>query len=422
MKEEFLHYLWKYRLLKAPLTTTSGEAVEVIKTGIHNTDAGPDFIDARLRIGETLWAGNIEIHLQASSWYEHKHDNNSAYNNVILHLVLNNDKPARRSDGQTIPCLECNDRIPELLHNKYIDLMSSRLWVPCARIIKFCPEIVISSWIETLLVERLTQKSEALEMILESVSNDWEEAFYRLLARSFGSKINTIPFEMLAASLPHKILTRHHNQALQTDALLFGQAGFLKENISGNYPESLKQEYDFLRNKYSLKPLDAAVWKFLRLRPAAFPTIRLAQFSSLMQQSPALFATVKEARDLAALKSLFRVVINEYWQNHYRFGKKATRKNSKSPGTDTIDLLLINAVVPMLFLYGKQHQYEELQHRALSLLEQLPPENNSIVRRWKSLGVVVHDAFASQALLHLKHHYCDQKRCLNCRIGNELLK
>jgi hypothetical protein len=422
MKEEFLHYLWKYRLLKAPLVTTNGEAVEVIKTGIHNTDAGPDFIDSRLRIDGTLWVGNIEIHLQSSSWYEHKHDGNKAYNNVILHLVLNNDKPARRSDGQIIPCIECNDRIPELLHDKYTDLMSSRLWVPCARIIKFCPEIVVSSWIETLLVERLTQKAEALEMILKSVGNDWEEAFYRLLAGSFGSKINTTPFEMLAASLPHKILTRHHNQALQTDALLFGQAGFLEEEIRGSYPESLKQEYDFLRNKYSLKPMDAAVWKFLRLRPAAFPTIRLAQFSSLMQKSPALFARVLEAGDIGAIKSLFRVDINKYWQNHYRFGKKSSGNKQKSPGGNTIDLLLINAVVPMLFLYGKQLQYEELRNRALSFLEKLPPENNSIVRRWKSLGVAVHDAFASQALLHLKHHYCDPKKCLNCRIGNELLK
>jgi hypothetical protein len=422
MKEEFLHYLWKYRLFMFPLKTTEGEPVEVIKPGIHNTDAGPDFTDARLRIGDTMWAGNVEIHLQSSSWYDHKHNSDNAYDNVILHVVLNKDATIKRSNGQVIPCLECNTLIPMPLYEKYKGLMGSRLWVPCARIIRYCPELVIASWIEAQLVERLNRKSKSIESVLQSSGNDWEETFYRQLARCFGLKINTVPFEMLATALPHRILARHQDQPLQIEALIFGQAGFLNENCSDPYFIELRNEFEHLKNKYTLRPLDVSVWKFLRLRPSSFPTIRLAQFAALMQQSESLFSLILEASDLAVLKSVFRARINHYWDDHYLFGRKSENEKEKFMGEDSIDIVLINAVVPVLFLYGKYFGYQEYVNKALALLEQLPAENNSIIKKWRSLGIKVPDAFTSQALINLKQEYCDQKRCLYCRIGNELLK
>lgn len=422
MKEEFLHFLWKYRLFISPLTTTLNEPIEVIRPGVQNTDAGPDFVDARLRIGDTQWAGNVEAHVLASSWYDHNHDKDSSYDNVILHLVLNNDKPAKRTNGQVIPCLECDKIIPTALYETYKGLMNSKLWIPCARIIRSCPEIVIGSWIETQLVERLAAKTAAIEMILKTTGNDWEETFYRLLARSFGLKINTLPFELLAASLPHKILARHHDQPVQVDALIFGQAGFLDYNFTGGYPAMLKKEFEFLSKKYSLQPMDISVWKFLRLRPVAFPTIRLAQFSALIQSTASLFSRVLETKEIDQLRSIFKLKASEYWDTHYRFDKQSSDLVPKLLGDQGIDLLLINAVVPMLFCYGRLHQSDEFKTRAFNLLEALPPESNATVNRWKSLGIPVKDAFTSQALLNLKTSYCDHKKCLNCRIGNELLK
>jgi hypothetical protein len=422
MKEEFLHYLWKYRLLRIPLITTNDQLVEVIKPGSHNHDAGPDFIDARLKIGDTLWAGNVEIHALSSSWYEHGHDKDPAYDNVILHVVLSNDKPAVRTNGQSIPCLECDNLIPASLYDKYKLLMNSRLWIPCARIIQYCPEITINSWIEYQLVERLESRSKQIEEILGAVNNDWEEAFYRLLAWSFGLKINAIPFELLASSLPYKILSKHKDQPLQVDALIFGQAGFLESDYSDHYPQQLKKEYEFLRRKYELKSLGISVWKFLRLRPPAFPTIRLSQFSCLIQKTSGLLSAIIEEKDTGRIASFFNVKAGEYWINHYRFDRQSKDAKVRVLGNQAVGLILINAVAPMLFLYGRHHQYEEIKNKAFLLLEELPAEDNAVITKWKSIGIKVNDAFTSQAVLNLKKLYCDHKRCLYCRIGNELLR
>lgn len=422
MNEEFLHYLWKYRLLRTPLISTNGDIIEVIKTGLHNPDSGPDFLDARLRIGDTLWAGNVEIHVQASSWYDHGHFSDKAYDNVILHVVLDDNKTVKRSDGQIITCLECNHLIPAELIEKYSDLMSSRLWIPCARIIRFCPQIIIDSWIENQLVERLENRSVNIQSLWESTNHDWEETFYRLLARTFGLRINALPFEMLVASLPYKIITRHLDQPDQVDALLFGQAGFLQGEISDDYPAKLKKEYSFLRKKYSLDPIENSMWKFMRLRPPSFPTIRLAQFSALLQRSSALFSTLLETNEISDFRTIFKVSAGTYWYDHYRIDTRSKESKQKVVGEQSIDLMLINAVVPMLFFYGKHYQLDVFRQKAFNLLEKLPPEQNSVVKKWQSLGIAVPDAFNSQALLNLKQLYCDKKRCLYCRIGNELLK
>lgn len=422
MNEEFLHYLWKYRLLREPLITTSGESVEVIRPGIHNPDSGPDFTDARIRIGDTTWVGNVEIHLYSSDWKSHRHDQDEAYNNVILHVVLHHDIAIFRNNGQEIPCLVCADLIPPELYEKYKNLMSSRLWIPCARIIRFCSPITIKSTIESLMVERLDKKTEAIEHSLKLLNFDWEETFYRILARTFGLQINSLPFEMLASSIAYRTLLRHNNMPLQVEALLFGQAGMLNKDFTDFYPTSLKNEFSFLKQKYSLIPLNESLWKFMRLRPAAFPTVRISQFAGLIQKSGALFAEIIETTSLQRLRELFRVSASEYWNNHYRFEVQAKDDKPKVIGEETLDLVMINAVVPMLFVYGKMHHHDEITNRALSFLEELPAESNAVVKKWKSLGVEVKDAFSSQALLHLKQVYCDPKRCLNCRIGGELLR
>ncbi len=422
MKEEFLYYLWEYRLLVHPLHTTDGETIEVIRPGTRNTDAGPDFIDARIRIGTTIWAGNVEIHMQASAWFDHKHEKDPAYSNVILHVVLNSDRPVCRPDGQFIPCLECSNLIPDSLYEKYKALMNSRLWIPCARILKFCSKIIISSTIEAQIVERLLNKTKAFEKMLENLNNDWEEVHYQLIVRSFGLKANALPFEMLATSLPQKILMRHRDQATQVEALIFGQAGFLSDRLRDPYPLQLKSEYEFLRNKYSLQPLDKSVWKFLRLRPAGFPTIRLAQLAALMQQSTSLFSAILDTDHIRALRSLFRVKPNEYWDSHFRFDVKSSCTKPKFLSEQCIDLLIINAVIPLLFLYASQHQMDKYKMKGLGFLEKLPPEKNSVMQQWEACGMEVNNALTSQALINLKNQYCDRKRCLDCRIGNELLK
>lgn len=422
MKEEFLHYLWKYKLLGSPLVGTYGETIEVIKPGAHNTDAGPDFIDARIRIDGTTWAGNVEMHLHSSAWNAHHHDQDLAYNNVILHVVLHKDAPVFRSNGQEIPCLECSGLIPPALYEKYKGLMSSKLWVPCARIVKYCSTLTIRSCIESQLVERQNRKAETIEQSLQNLNYDWEETFYRLVARSFGLQLNSFPFEMLASSISYKTLIRHNNMPLQVEALLFGQAGMLECDFADPYPLALKNEYVFLKKKYSLSPLNASVWKFLRLRPAAFPSIRISQFADLIQRSGALFAEILETTSIEKLRDLFLVRASEYWNNHYRFDVPAKENRPKVIGDDSINLILINAIVPMLFMYGRMHRMDEITGRALLFLEELPAESNTVIRKWKSSGIEVNDAFTSQALLHLKQVYCDHKKCLDCRIGGELLR
>jgi hypothetical protein len=422
MKEDFLHYLWKYRLFQLPLLTTDNEPVEVIKTGIHNSNSGPDFIDARLKIGGTIWAGNVEMHLQSSSWFEHRHHRDGAYDNVILHVVLHNDKPAEQSNGQSIPTLECHNRIPESIFEKYQGLMASKLWIPCARIISHCPDIVISSWLETQLIERLANKAQAVEQVWLNCDNDWEEIFYRLLARAFGLKINSLPFEMLAASLPFKIIAKHLDQAVQVDALIFGQAGFLDNTLNDDYPARLKNEYVFLKNKYNLQGISQQTWKFMRLRPGAFPTIRLGLFSSLLQQTNSLFSFITETADTEKMKALFKVRAHDYWNTHYRFDVESEQESIKTLGESAIDLIMINAVAPILFFYGRHYGNEDFIDRAIHLLESIAPEQNSIITNWTKLGIEVKDAFASQALINLKNNYCSRKRCLECRIGSELLK
>jgi len=421
--ESFLHFLWRWRRFDAfQLTTTQGQSLEILHPGEHNTHAGPDFFNARVRIDDTLWAGNIEMHLQASEWLAHKHQDDPAYDNVVLHVVLEEDLPIQRAgDGSRLPCLVLQGRIPPQVLNTYQRLEHERAWIPCERFFTGTPEIIRLNWLDRVLVERLEQKTAGIADLLKTTENHWELAFYVLLARNFGLKVNIEPFEALARSLPLNVLARHKNNRLQVEALLFGQAGLLGENFQEEYPKILVREYRHLAHKYGLRPLAASQWKFLRLRPANFPTVRLAQFAALIHQSAHLFSQVLETVHLRSLENLFAVQPSEYWFQHYQLDKPSSPR-SKTLGRDFVHLLIINTLIPMLFHYGRMKEDPNLQNRALRLLEELPAESNAILDGWDTLGMRARHAYQSQALLHLKTRYCDAKRCLECAVGHFILK
>ena len=423
MPESFLHFLWRWRRFDAQnLLTTEGQTLEILHPGEHNTHAGPDFFNARLRIGDTLWAGNVEMHRLSSEWLAHRHQEDPAYDNVVLHVVLEEDQPITRArDGSRLACLVLQGRIPPRLLAIYQRLEHERAWIPCESFFAATPDIIRLNWLDRVLVERLEQKTTAIEALLATTETHWEVTFYQLLARNFGLKVNAEPFEALARALPLPVLAKHKNSPLQVEALLFGQAGLLEENFSDAYPQTLAREYRHLAHKYGLLPLAASQWKFLRLRPANFPTVRLAQFAALVHQSAHLFSKVLAADSLRRLENLFAVQPAGYWLNHYQFDKESLPR-TKLPGRDFVQLLIINTIVPFLFHYGRTKGDADLQNRALRLLEELPAEGNAVLDGWAALGMRARHAYQSQALLHLKTRYCDPKRCLECAVGNFILK
>ncbi len=422
MKESFLHFLWRWRRFDAQnLLSTEGQPIEILHPGEHNDHAGPDFFNARLRIGDTIWAGNVEIHLRASEWLAHRHSDDRAYDNVVLHVVLEEDQPIRRANGERIACLALQGRIPPKILENYQRLEHEQAWIPCENFFPKTPDIVRLNWLDRVLVERLEQKTAAVAEMLAATNNHWEEAFYRILARNFGLKVNAEPFEALARSLPLITLAKHKSSLTQVEALLFGQAGMLADTMADPYPTELQREYRHLAHKYQLAPLAASQWKFLRLRPANFPTVRIAQFAALVHQSAHLFSKILEANTLRELENLFDVHLGGYWLDHFQFDKPSVRR-TKSLGRDFVHLLVINTIVPFLFFYGKQKDLDEYPKRAIRLLEELPPEANAIVDGWAALHTPARNAYQTQALIHLKTRYCDAKRCLECGVGNAILK
>ncbi|MFA6084478.1 DUF2851 family protein [Mucilaginibacter sp.] len=422
--EDFLHYVWKFRLFdRINLQTTEGEELEVYATGLHNTHAGPDFQNARIRINETTWAGNAELHLSSSDWKRHGHTADNAYDNVILHVVYRDDEPLIRTDGRRVPTLELKDRISSDLYNRYHNLIfGAKTIIPCEASIASVDGLTMENWLTRILVERLEKKSETVITALNLNRGDWEETFYQFLAANFGFKNNALPFELMAKSLPQNILAKHKNNPMQIEALIFGQAGFLNDDFTDEYPRSLKKEYEFLKKKFNLTPIENHLWKFLRMRPQNFPTIRLAQFAALVVQSNHLFSKVLETKEMKALRDLFsNIQINNYWETHYRFDKES-KPVGKHLGAASVDTILLNTVALFLFSYGRHLQQQYYISRSLKLLENIPGEQNSIMTDFANLGLKINTAFESQALLELKNNYCDYKKCLQCGVGIKILK
>jgi hypothetical protein len=422
LREDFLHYVWRFKQFDfSQLKTTNGENIEIFQFGQYNTDGGPDFTNAQIQIGKTLWAGNVEVHIKASDWLKHMHGKNLAYNNVILHVVFEADTVITNSVGQPIPTLELNGRISLKLKNTYLKLLHEKAWIPCANQIGSVPDFTKTIWLDRMLIERLEQKTTIIAEALERNNNDWETTFYQMVARSFGLKINVEPFERLAQTIPLITLGKHKNSLFQLEALLFGQSGFLSGDFKEDYPNQLKKEYEFLKHKYQLTGIPKTMWQFLRLRPPSFPTIRIAQFAALIHQSSHLFSKILEAENIETIERLFEVQVSDYWQCHYVLDKES-QKRKKSVGSSTVQLIIINTIIPALFLYGKFKSEERYKDKALKFLEQLPAENNKIIDEWQSLGFKANSAYHTQALLQLKKQYCDKKNCLSCSIGNSILK
>ena len=422
MREDFLHYLWRYKRFDfLNLQTTDNQLVEIVEFGEHNQNAGPDFLNARLRIGETLWAGNVEMHLNASEWLAHKHDEDAAYDNVILHVVMDEDKIIFDRNKQRLACLVLKPYITENLLGTYQKLLHNAHWIPCQHHFFTVSDLVKSAWQSRLLVERLEEKIAVFETSFYQNKQHWEETFYQALAKNFGVKINDLPFELLAKSLPLLTLAKHKDSLFQIEALLFGQAGMLQEAFEDDYPKRLQKEYFYLQKKLQLEPISASMWKFSKLRPGNFPTIRIAQFATLVHHSVHLFSKILEAKNTKSIQDLFEIKLSDYWNEHYVFDK-TSKKISKTLGKDTVNLLIINTIAPFLFLYGKIKNDEVYKDNAIAFLEELAPEKNTIIEGWQDLGLKPSSAAETQSLLQLKNKYCNAQKCTQCAIGIAIMK
>ncbi|TWW01006.1 DUF2851 family protein [Chitinophaga pinensis] len=470
MSEELFQHIWQFRLFtQSGLSTLEGDPVQIDHPGQLNRHAGPDFTAARIRIGNTLWVGNVELHLRTSDWFRHGHQHNLQYRNVVLHIVFEHDVAGDNTHG--IPILELRYCIPKLLLQRYEWLRQSQAFVPCAGSVAEVPSLVWTGWKDRLLIERLEQRADVLKVWLLQTQYDWEEVCYRALARGIGMPVNGETFLALARSLPYKLLLRHQHDQLQLEALLFGQAGMLEDKrgdvaddewklnrdeaevsgemrrsiggdevdliagsvadqgvikgvetrgISDEYMRRLRQEYTYLRRKYKLIPMDGQRWKWLRMRPASFPTMKIAAMAALLHRHAHLFSVMLEAKDAATLIKLLEVPLSGYWQTHYRFGKPVAQ--TRMPGKRAVHNMLINTVLPLLYVYGREKKDGDYQEKAVAMLRQLPPEDNHLIREWKALHVSAGSAGETQALLQLKQTYCEEKRCLHCAVGARLVR
>lgn len=418
--EYLLHYVWKYRLFnQTNLQTSDGRNIEIIDPGLHNTDAGADFFNAKIKIDDRVWAGNVEIHQSSDDWNRHGHHTDKNYNSVILHVVGNVRGSVKNEKGLEVPQMKL--AIPDNIRENADYLLNSISNIPCKNYLSDINKEIISSWLSVLGIERLERKTNDILAHLDRFNNSWDQSFYVLLTRNYGFGLNSDEFERMALSLPFNIIQRHSDSLFQVEALLFGQAGMLmNDSVVEDYYLQLKNEYDFLSRKYQLKPIDGFLFKKLRVRPNAFPQVRIAQLAALLQQSGRLFSSILEREDYKQLRLYFQAKTSDYWQTHYSFGSESKRTD-KYLGDSSLNIILINTVVPILFAYGRKTDQEKYCDRALHILESIKPERNAIITEFKSAGVIPANAFDSQALIQLRKEYCDKRKCLYCKIGYQVL-
>lgn len=430
--EQLLHYTWKHKLFPLKeLTTTTHQQLEVIDTGIHNNDAGPDFFNAKIKLDGMVWIGNVEIHQRTSDWYRHGHDKDPAYQSVILHITQEADALLYHPNGEPIPQLVLE--APKNIVQNYQALKRGINYPPCHAIIPTLSKLTLHSWLATLQMERFEQKAKQVEERLKQCNADWEQALFRTLARNFGFGINGDAFEWWAQQIPLKVVGKQKDELFKIEALFLGQAGLLEEHPNASphsilakgakdsYWQQLRNEYNYQRRLFNLHPMDAARWQFLRLRPTNFPHIRLAQLAHLYFHAYGLLSRLMEAETVEKVHQLLRSNTSEYWKRHYTFGGESPLRE-KQLSKSTLNLLLINSVIPFLYSYGLHRANELLCQRASRFLEELKPEQNHITRMWAACNLTAAHAGDSQALIQLKKEYCDKKRCLYCRIGYEYLK
>lgn len=428
--EKLLYYIWKYKLFGLdPLVTTAGQRVDVVDPGVINHNAGPDFFNAKIKMGDLLWIGNVEIHERSSDWYAHGHQSDSHYNNVILHVTSKADCSVQTLAGTEVPQLVIIP--PDYLRSNYIELCRTTDFPRCHRSLSSISQLLVHNFLDALLCERLEKKSSVILERVRQYSGDWEGAYFNTLARNFGFGINGDMFERWARSFSLKLAAHQRDDAFQTEALFLGQAGLLNiDAVPAKHRDdarddehyiSLKKEYEYLAHKFNLKAIDFALWNFLRLRPQSFPYLRIVQLAQLYCSRKTELSLLLDINTRDELHALYSTHVPEYWESHYTFGSESPRIN-KSLTSQSLDLLLINTAVPMLFAYGTAHNDTKYTEKAFSLLAPVKAENNYIIRQWAQCGIIARNAADSQALIQLKKEYCDHNYCLHCRFGYEFLK
>jgi hypothetical protein len=419
--EALLHSVWKHKLyVPGTFTTSEGMCLEIIDAGIYNSDAGPDFFNAKIKLDGQIWVGNIEIHTHSSDWYKHKHEKDKAYNSVILHVVefIDNEE-IRDESGRKIPQWMLS--VPDSVRKNYLYLTGNNNSIPCLSRIKEIDRIYLSDWKNALLTERLERKTNTIYQLLDTYQDDWNEVLYICLSRNFGFGINNDAFERLARSLPLKYIQKHQDSEKQVEALFLGQAGLLESDaIEDEYYLVLQQEYRFLRKKYQLEPLERHLFKNLRIRPNNFPHVKIIQLAGFIRKGQHLLTQILKSTQLSDFHQIFASDVSEYWQSHYQFEKPSSKK-SRQLGGSAISIILINTVVPLLFAYGKTKNMEIFQDRSFQLITAIRAENNFITTLFSRAGVEVIHAGDSQALIQLKREYCEKKKCIFCRIGYKIL-
>lgn len=422
MDESLLHFIWKFQHFKTrEIFTDTGQSITVLNTGQQNHDAGPDFFNAKVRIGDIIWNGNIEIHIHSKDWNRHKHQEDPAYENVVLHVVWKNDCSIHRKDNSVIPTLEIKDLVDDSILLNYNKLFVPGEEILCGKFVDLPGSISILNMKEKALAQRLEAKSDHIFRKLAMTNGDWEEVAWRILCENFGFKTNLHPFEILAKSIPFNVLKKESHQKNTAEALLFGMAGFLDDDLEESYFNELKGEFLFKQKKYKLEQrLVKHQWKFLRLRPANFPTIRIAQLAALIVKHVSLFSFVVEFSSAKELRNGLEIEQSAYWKNHYNFGKTASNVIGNL-GQSSIENIMINTVAPILFAYGMHKDNQSYKDKSIDLLSGIKAESNSITKKWKQLDVENKSAFDSQALIELFNNYCKRKRCLDCAVGAEII-
>lgn len=444
--EELLHYVWKHKILPLQeLKTSDGRTVEVINPGLHNKDAGPDFLNAKVKIDGILWVGNVEIHVHTSDWFRHGHDKDEHYDNIILHVALDIDQPLLYPDGNEVPQLQIT--IPDYIANNYDSLLRSDYNPRCANVINNIPRLIVHNWMSSLQVERLEMRTQQIMERRDKLNMNWEDTFFVTIARGFGFGKNGDAFEQWAHSIPMSAVGKHRDDLFQIEAIFFGQAGLLNDNENKNnnhndnekandigktndignkttptdYYHKLQREYRYLRQKFSLTPIDPKIWKFARLRPQNFPHIRIAQLAMLYYSQQLNLSKLTNADSIEKIQSLFHTQVSDFWRTHYTFASDTSDESSKQLSKSSLQLLIINSVAPTLFAYGKYKGNEAMCEQACNILENIKPEDNHIIREWTEAGIIPQHAGDTQALLQLTRNYCERHDCLRCRFGYEFI-
>ncbi|MEN2487886.1 DUF2851 family protein [Flavobacterium sp. B11] len=421
MKEDFLHYVWRFKKFDSlNLKSAQGEPITILKTGDYLELAGPDFFNAHIEIGNQKWAGNVEIHLKSSDWYLHNHEKDPAYKNVILHVVWENDTAIFRENNTEIPVLVLKDYIPKEIIENYNALFAPKTWISCERQLKAIDKFVIANWQERLFFERLERKSKFIYQLLEETNQDWEAVLFCLLARNFGLNTNGNSFLQISKAIPFSVIRKESFEAENLEALLFGTSGLLEAEKEDVYYKDLQFRYFYLRHKYQIEKTYTDPLQFFKLRPDNFPTIRLSQLASLYYRHQNLFSKIIDLKSVEEVYHLLSVSASSYWQNHYQFDKESPKK-SKMLSKSFIDLLIINTIIPLQFAYSNIRG-ELIIEDLIDFMNEMASEKNAIIDKFNSFGIKPQSAFESQGLLELKNEYCDQKACLKCAIGLELLK